>query len=204
MQNRHIPASELADYRALMGAPTPSTPLAPTTHPTPAEEQETSAAWQRLRAAFTSPYLSPLCSESLADLPATLVVTNGDDVLADEGRWYAQRLQREGAREESKEVVKEDEGEDEVKGNKTLDAGGDNPMNTTDDSDDKCDKERESKTALKPLDERSIGEDKRSRGRVTHVHYEHSYHGAMTLIPFTREALDQRQALVDFLDDFYA
>ena len=131
MRNQHIPPGELVKYRALMGA---TGGLDPVTSPTPDREARTNSAWADLAPTFTSPYLSPLCADSLADLPATLVVTNGDDILADDGVWYVGRLAREG------------------------------------------------------------GDD-----AVLHWHYEVSYHAALSVMPFTRESLEQRQRLVDYI-----
>jgi acetyl esterase len=42
------------------------------------------------------PFVAPLNAESLAGLPSAIVVLGGCDPLRDEGRLYAQRLQRDG------------------------------------------------------------------------------------------------------------
>ena len=42
------------------------------------------------------PYVSPLHQDNLADLPPTLLVTNGFDPLRDVGHAYAQKLAKAG------------------------------------------------------------------------------------------------------------
>ncbi|MGL4565211.1 MAG: alpha/beta hydrolase [Halioglobus sp.] len=43
----------------------------------------------------TTPYLSPMSAPSLANMPPTLMVTAGFDPLADSGRAYARRLEKD-------------------------------------------------------------------------------------------------------------
>lgn len=45
---------------------------------------------------YSQPYITPLNAKSLADLPPTLLVTNGFDPLRDVGHRYAKRLATEG------------------------------------------------------------------------------------------------------------
>ncbi len=48
----------------------------------------------------SDPYAAPLNAESLANLPPALVLLGGSDLLRDEGRAYARRLQDDGVRVE--------------------------------------------------------------------------------------------------------
>lgn len=45
---------------------------------------------------YSQPYITPMNAESLADLPPTLLVTNGFDPLRDVGHRYAQKLATAG------------------------------------------------------------------------------------------------------------
>lgn len=52
--------------------------------------------WSEIRDTFLDPYFAPLMANDLRGLPATYMMTVEQDVLRDDGIWYAQRLEEAG------------------------------------------------------------------------------------------------------------
>ena len=54
--------------------------------------------WSTLKEFFLDPYFAPLMSPNVSDLPETFLLTMENDILRDDGFWYAQRLEESGNR----------------------------------------------------------------------------------------------------------
>lgn len=54
--------------------------------------------WEELKSIFLDPYYAPLMSDNLNGLPEAIVMTMGQDVLRDDGIWYAKYLKSFGVK----------------------------------------------------------------------------------------------------------
>ena len=52
--------------------------------------------WIDIKKIFTDPYFAPLMAQNVSDLPEMLIVTVEQDVLRDDGVWYAKYLRDAG------------------------------------------------------------------------------------------------------------
>ena len=52
--------------------------------------------WEKLKTVFLDPYFAPLLAKDLSGLPEAMVLTMQDDVLRDDGIWYAEYLKAGG------------------------------------------------------------------------------------------------------------
>ena len=52
--------------------------------------------WKKLEPVFMDPYFAPLMAKDLSELPEAVVITVEDDLLRDDGIWYAEYLKSAG------------------------------------------------------------------------------------------------------------